>query len=211
MVAIKRGWIPGKLYNQMIKYRTKIYWTGGVFFILITAIMLLLVCPLLKSIAQESKQLENRKAELIAAKTLSSGLKDFKKNYQFYQNGLSQINDMLKQESLVDPEMPVQFINFIKKQAQELGISLKIIPLGAEEEKSKFWNYLNFRIEGTGRFNSLMQFTEKIEYGRWFIDIEQLSLSKQGISDQRSQKIPGSDSLRQINLLIKVYAQKQNQ
>ena len=191
-----------------MNYKKNLYFSIFLFLVLGLVSVLLWTYPLLRGVQQESRELRNKETELASAKVLSSGFKSIEKNYQFYRKGLQDIKDLLKQESLVDPEIPVNFINFLKEQATQLDISLKIFPLGVETKKSKFWNYLDFRIEGAGQFNSLMQFIEKLEYSHWFIEVTNFSLSRKGVSNPNEQESSQGGSLRQFNLLIRVYAQK---
>ena len=193
-----------------MSYRNKLYSIFSFFVLLVLVIFFTLFLPILRSIKHESVELSNKKAEIESIQTVASGLKEFKDNYKFYKKGLEEVDDLLKQESLMDPEMPIEFINFIKAQAQELNISLKLIPLGLEDKKSQFWNYLDFRIEATGDFNSLMQFINKLEYSHWFVETMNVSFSKKGTSDSMAQQDTLNNSSRQIRLLIKVYAQKHN-
>jgi len=191
-----------------MNFKQKIY--VSIFVIAIIFFLLLLFCifPTFRSIIETSEQLASRRQELASIESLRQNFDDFEKNFLFYKQGLEEMENLLERESLIDPEIPISFINFFKEQASDFNLALKISPMGFHQKEDGFWNYMNFRIEGTGRFIDIMRFFEKLENGRWLIEETSMSISRQEeFKPQPGQEIIADGDYVEINLLIKAYVQ----
>ena len=109
-----------------------------------------------------------------------------------------------KVESLfIDPEMPVEFINFLEKTAkdQNLSIDLSISPSPIGKD---LWPAIGFQINLAGFSPDVFKFLEKLSHSRYLIDIQSLEISK-----IEKEKTPiGKEILAgniKAGLLIKVY------
>ncbi|MBU1045677.1 hypothetical protein KJ616_00965 [Patescibacteria group bacterium] len=177
-------------------------------FVIILAVLLLFVfCifPALKAIASSSKELALRRQELASIEFLAQSFEDFEKNFQFYEEGLAEMDNLLQAESLIDPEIPVSFINFFKEEAANLNLVLKITPIAFNESKNEQWNYMSFRIDGKGKFVNIMKFLEKLENSRWLIKETSLDISSTEQIQGEEEPIFGGD-YAEIYLSIKAYA-----
>ncbi|MEA3452762.1 MAG: hypothetical protein U9Q96_00285 [Patescibacteria group bacterium] len=182
----------------------------SIFIIVIVFFSLLMFCimPTLRSIIETSDELASRREELASVELLSQNFDDFEKNFLSYEQGLEEMENLLEKESLIDPEIPISFINFFKEQASDFNLALKISPMGFHEKKSEFWDYMNFRIEGTGRFVDIMRFLEKLENGRWLIEEISININREEDFKYESGKETIADGdYVEINLLIKAYVQ----
>jgi len=170
-------------------------------------LIFLFLLPAIRGIVEESAQLTLQRKELASIELLADNFENFEENYRFYEEGLEEMENLLNQESLIDPEIPVSFINFFKEQATELNLDLKISPASFQEKKDRSWGYLTFRIDGAGESIDAMKFLVKLENSRWLVEVISLSIVKQkglkvGLPEGQER-----GGLVGINLLIKVYAQ----
>jgi len=188
-----------------MNYRQKLY--VSIFSIIFAVLLLFVFCilPALKAIASSSRELALRRQELAYIEYLAESFEDFEKNFQFYEDGLAEMEELLQRESLIDPEIPVSFINFFKEEASNLNLVLKIFPIAFHENKNGQWNYMSFKIEGKGRFIDIMNFLEKLENSRWLIsEVSFDILSSNETLAKEEPKFGGEYA--EIYLSIEVYA-----
>jgi len=191
-----------------MNFKQKIYLS--IFIVVIIFFLLFLFCilPAIRSIIETSEELSFRRQELASIESLSQNFNDFEKNFLSYKQGLEEMENLLERESLIDPEIPISFINFFKEQASDFNLALKISPMGLYEKEDEFWDYMNFRIEGTGRFVDIMRFLEKLENGRWLIEETSININREEeFRSQPEQEIAAEGDYVEINLLIKAYVQ----
>jgi len=185
-----------------MNHKAKIYSSVLIVVIFVFVLLFLVVFHLISNIKNNSKELINDKKELASVEYLTKSFKDFEKNFLLYEEGLKEMESLLSQESLIDPEIPIEFINFFKEKSSELELDLKITPIQEQVLGEDNWNYLKFRVTGTGRVDHIRNFFEKLENSKWLLSVEELSM----ISYQRG----ADDLLREyisINVTIKIYAQ----
>ena len=191
-----------------MNFQQKIYFSILLIAVIFFLLVLLCILPALRNIVETSSQLALRRQQLASIGLLSQNFEDFEKNFRSYEQGLEEMENLLKQESLIDPEIPISFINFFKEQAAGLNLALKISPTGLYQEGNGFWDYMSFRVDGTGRFTDMMRFVEKLENGRWLVEETSLNITRQ--EEFKIQSGEGTALMGdyvEINLLIKVYAQ----
>jgi hypothetical protein len=191
-----------------MNFRNKLY-----IFLAVTAGAILVLCfmiilPLSRSILTESKILEQERKKFASTELLAQNFENFEKNYQFYAAGLEEMNMLLTTEAFIDPELPIDFINFFKQQAEELNLSLKILPAPIEndDQDNDVPQKVIFRIEWVGNFLNTMRFVEKLENSRWLTEVISVSLSK--YSPVGREQVPQENGLVQANISIRVYAKK---
>ena len=189
-----------------MNYKQELY--ISIFSIILVTFLLFLFCisPSLKAIVSSSEELALRRQELASIEYMSQSFEDFEKNFQFYEQGLSEMDDLLQRESLIDPEIPVSFINFFKEEALNLDLVLKISPIIFNENDNGQWDFMSFRIEGKGKFVDIMSFLEKMENSRWLIKETSFDISNIEESAGQKGQSSGGDYV-QINSLIEAYAQ----
>ena len=190
-----------------MNFKQKIYLS--IFFMTAAFLLLLLLCvlPTLRSIANASNDLVARRQELASIEYLGQNFQDVEAKFRSYEKSLEDMDNLLKQESLIDPEIPVSFINFFREQADELDLALRIFPLEFHQKENEDWDYMDFRVSGVGRFIDMMKFFKKMENSDWLIEEQSLSITRQENLNVEQEILTKGDYV-DINLLIKVYAQE---
>jgi len=182
-------------------------------YLYLTAIVLIVIfCivfwirPIILSIFEKSAELEAKKKKLVSIELLADSLTEFEDNYYEYEKSLEDMRNILSSESVIDSEIPIEFINFFKEQAEEFNLVLKVVPL-ENSETDEFWQFLDFRIDGIGRYSNFRRFLQKLEYGYWLNQITSLSIRKESVT---GQELVSSEQRVKFNLTIRIYAQTKN-
>lgn len=183
-------------------FKSQLYLSILLIAIIVMGLFFFSICPTFSNIKQDSQNLLINKEELASIEYLTKSFEDFEKNFELYEDGLKEMEGLLSKESLIDPEIPIEFINFLKEQSQELDLSLKIIPLQDKNKIEEHWNALKFRVTGVGRVDHVRTFIEKIENSKWLLGIVDLTATtyKEGAEVSSRNYIS-------INLTVKIYAQ----
>lgn len=192
-----------------MKFKYKIYILLTILLGTFLALCFFVILPLVKEISLESKALEQEKNRLASARALVESFEDFEKNYQLYAQGLDQMNFLLTEEIFIDPELPINFINFFKEQADELDLSLKILPSPIKKDEKndeEKWQETGFRIEWVGNYLNTMRFIDKLENSRWLIEIISINMAKH--SPKGEEQALQEEATIQTSVFIRVYAKK---
>lgn len=184
----------------------------GNFYILIIFILLtfsftiFLNVSLIKDIQKDYKELNFQKQELCLFQKQIQEFESFKNDTGFYRLNLEKIEKLF-----IDEETPIDFIQFLEKQSEELGILIKISPITIMPEESDLWKNLGFRVNLTGSFPKCLAFLEKVQLGKWLSDVEKLEISRiteRDISTHKLENFFEGDVFFSINL--KAYIEEKN-
>jgi len=107
---------------------------------------------------------------------------------------LEKIDDLF-----ADPEVPIEFINFLEKNAGKSQLSIEISPMAKKETEP--WPSLSFQISTVGSFSNFLKFLEKLETGPYLIEISNLNVKKITEKELRSEKFE-TFSLSDVNALF---------
>lgn len=156
-----------------MKANKKIYISFLVFGTISILFVGLVIYPLLREIRKNSKELLEQKNNL---SSFSEGIKDLansKKAYEVYRQNLEKIDTLF-----VDPEVPIELINSLEKNASDAQLLIDISPLPTVKKGTDPWPSLSFQISAVGSFPSSLQFLEKLENGPYLIDVLNLNLKR---------------------------------
>lgn len=183
----------------MINPKRKIYFISILFIFLILGLVFCLISPLFSAIRKDSLGYLSQKENLISIEEKKKELTNIEKIYADAAPNLSKIDTFF-----INPEEPVEFINFLEKSAQELNLSIQISLMNKEGAK-KPWPEIYFQIQTTGSFSNFMKFLEKLESTSYLIEVENMDIK------MASEKQIGTGTLLglktgdiQINLNIKI-------
>lgn len=153
-----------------------------VIFLGISLIFLFLMIPyFLKKIQEKSEELVSLKKESVSLQKEMENLGQLEGIYQDYQPELVKIREML-----IDPEVPVEFINFMEENAQisEQEIEISLFP--QKKTKDEPWPALSVQVSTSGSSSGLLKFLEKLENSPYLIEILNLNIKKLADSDVES-------------------------
>lgn len=137
--------------------------------VMVLFLILFAIKPLLSQIKKESENFVMQKKELIELEVKIKNLQDFRSNFKQYQLNLEKIDSLF-----VDAAEPIEFIEFLEREAADSQLSIEIFPSGDRE----------FSLKLEGSFSSLSGFIERLEYGPYLI--KPLNLSIRKISNKKN-------------------------
>jgi hypothetical protein len=176
-------------------FKRKIYLTSFAF-LSFSVVLVFSSLYLFKGIQKEASELISLKREIALVQLKTKNFENFQKDYKAYQKNLKKMGDLLNYGLFIDPEIPVDFVNFLEKEANLANLETQISPAYLEKKEEDPWDFLAFRIKSTGDFQGLAQFIERLENCQWLIDIVSLEM-----------KFNEKKGAIETNLLIKAYAQ----
>lgn len=156
------------------------------FGIAIIIFIILVIYPLFTGIQKESDSLISQKKELLELETKTKNLKSFQRSSQGYLADFEKIEELL-----INPSEPINFIEFLEREAKEASLSIEILPFPLGKEENQLPS-MNFRLIIKGPFSNFLKFLEKLESALYLIDTLNLNATKR-------------DEEMEISLLIKVY------
>lgn len=144
--------------------------------ILTVIILLLAVCavrPLFLSIKQNSETLIAQKGTLAELEKRSENIKKFQLTYDIYQTNFKKIDQLF-----VDGEEPVDFIEFLEKEAARIKLAVDLTPINLKAGENDFWPSIGFQVDAAGSFQNFLKFLNKIEASPYLIALSDFSLNK---------------------------------
>ncbi|PIR71899.1 MAG: hypothetical protein COU42_03110 [Candidatus Nealsonbacteria bacterium CG10_big_fil_rev_8_21_14_0_10_36_24] len=175
-----------------------------VFGILTLLLIVFLVYPFLKDIQQVSDELILLREKLFLAKSEFEKSEQFKQGYKGLESDLNKI-----QQFFINPEVPIDLIEFWEKTAAGAGLSINIVPtsLSAVALESEPWSSLIFRLNLTGSFPNFLKFLQKTERGPYLIEVQDINVKKlteREIGSKGYENFSIGDVF--VNLVIKVFS-----
>ncbi|PIU16327.1 hypothetical protein COT20_00675 [bacterium (Candidatus Gribaldobacteria) CG08_land_8_20_14_0_20_39_15] len=163
----------------------------------------LVLFPLVKRIQINANNLDIQKNSLAIAEerngkleVLQKNIDNLKKNSQFVQN------------AFIDSSAPVQFMEFLEKQAQNHRLGLAASLFNLSDTKNDLWLAIGVRLEIEGQLADCLRFMETIENSHWVVAITRFDLQKikQKETTGEFQENPGAEIL--LSLDIKAFSGK---
>ena len=181
-----------------------------IFFILITIIliafslMFLLVISLIKDIRKNSQEFLLEKKALTLVEREFQEFEDFERNSAFYQSNLEKLDKLF-----LNPEVPVDFIQFLEEESKNIGLLIKISPSIITSRKSDPWESIGFQVLLTGSFPNCLKFLEKLQVSPWLLEIQMTEVKR--ITEKELQLERLKDfSLGDVffSIILKVYTKE---
>ena len=181
--------------------KNKIYfWL--IIFIGISLFFLVFIIPeLLGEIRKNSEDFVSLKGDLILLEKEKKNLNELEKVYQSHQSSLEKIDTLF-----IDPKMPLDFLNFLEKEAQLSNLKIEISLTSTIKKETDPWPSLSFRISTYGSLSNFLKFLGKIENSPYLIKIGDLNIKRLAEKDVQIIKYPGilAGDI-ETSLLIKVF------
>ncbi len=186
----------------------KIYISIGIFGVLVLILIVFVIYPALSNIQKNSEDLTSQKSNLIS---LQKEIKIFTETKSSYENSQENIDKVDK--LFVDPENPIDFLNFLDKTSKIYNLKTEVLSLVVNKtstnptEKTDFWPSISLQISGFGSFSNLLKFLENLESSPYLIEIININIKRLTEDELKEEKLK-MFSLGDIKaeFLIKVYS-----
>lgn len=169
----------------------KIKTSVAIFFSLVVLINVFVVYPIFKNIKDDSQSLISEKNRLLSLNKKIEDLKKFDVLYKDRKEILKQINSLF-----IDPEVPVDFINFLERTGSQSSVNVEINPFSVGKDNKNSWPFLNFQATVSGPFASFLLFLEKIENSPYLIEIQSLTIGQPTEAGQPTGNIKATISFK---------------
>jgi hypothetical protein len=154
---------------------------SSIFFSLfILLILFFLILPNFKEIKRISKEISQTKLKLEGITKRQEEIEKFKKLSPEIKENLSKFEN-----SFVNKEIPIDFVEFLEKMAKDLKIPIQISILSSSKDS------ISFQIKGAGAPENVFEFIEKIENCNYLIQIERMRISKLSEAELKTEEFKG--------------------
>ena len=182
----------------MTKSIKKIYLLIAIFLGINILLCVFIIFFFLKPIKDSSQSFLEAREKL---SFLTSQAKDFEKIKNFYTKHKSDFEKI--DNAFINPDAPIDFINFLEKNAQDCQLQLKINSLIREQTKEGAMPGLFFQININGLFSNLLRFINRIEKGQYLVEITDFNIQFFRQDDSNADLL---NSESQILLTIKAFS-----
>jgi len=164
-------------------------------------LVVFLIYPLFNEIIKNSQDLISEKNNIITLETQVKEIENFKENYETYKKDLEKIDNLF-----IDPDNPVNFIEFLESAASNSGVSLKISSVPTYTESQKVTqNFITLQFASTGDFSKILGFIKKIEEGPYLIEITNLTIGNPKETEGGAQIAPPAKTTKPAKVTPEVY------
>lgn len=181
----------------------KISTTIFIFSIMLLALIIFGVWPLVEGIVKDSSDLISTKNKISTFNVQVTKVEYFENNYENYRSNLEKINQLF-----IDPTDPVDFIKFLENTASEYKINMQMSLPPAPSSTEIVQDFIIFQLSLKGDFSDISSFINKIEFGPYLIEVEDLTIQNQ----ENNQKEKNSKQILYKNsasLNIKVFTKNE--
>lgn len=140
-----------------------------------------------------SEEFLNIKKEIASMVKKQENFSEWQQRYLLLQPDLEEMERVL-----VEPETPIDFVQFLEKEAEDSELLIKISLVSSKEKPATSFSPLSFKLILSGSFPDCLQFLDKLETAPYLIDINGLNLRAQAKEQPFGQV--------ELELLIKVLA-----
>ena len=140
-------------------------------------IVVFVICPLFQGIGVASDEFILTRKELSLSENELEKSEQFKDTYAKLETDLNKISQLF-----VNPEVPIDLIEFWEKLAGQSQLSIDIAPISLAAKKEDVWGSLGFRINLEGPFLDFLKFLQKTESCPYLSEVQNLSVKKLEVS-----------------------------
>ena len=127
---------------------------------------------LFNQLKQETENLTSCKNVLAALEQRIQNFKNFRAFSKSSQENFEKMDALF-----INPAEPVNFIEFLEKQAVDSSLSIEISPV-LSKEIEEAWPSMCFQINLRGDFPDFLQFFEKLETSHYLIELLNLHITR---------------------------------
>ncbi len=162
--------------------RNKISISLIIFFFSVILLIIFVIYPFFGKIKESSKEVILQKRNITTLQLKIENLENFKSLYEEYRPSLEKIDNLF-----IDSKVPVKFIAFLEKTAEETQVEIKISSISLGENANDPWSFNAFQITSNSSFSAFLKFLEKLETSPYLVKIQNLNihrLTKKEISSE---------------------------
>jgi len=157
----------------MIQSKQKIKASVALFVIAFILLIIFGVCPAVSKLKAVSKNLSEQKGKFIFLEEQIKVLDDFQKSDSVYQQHINKLNT-----SFIYAQAPIEFIEFLEKEASKNNLQAVISSVSNVSEKKGSRLIMVFQATFSGSFPNVYNFLRKIEQSPWLIKIDQATIER---------------------------------
>jgi Tfp pilus assembly protein PilO len=110
---------------------------------------------------------------LFSLKENQKDLEELRKDYQSLKQDLEKIDSLF-----LEPDNPVNFLNYLEKTALSSGVSIKTSGLSFKSDDGEPWPYLTLVVSFSSDFSNSSQFLARLGNSPFLVQIEGLNIKK---------------------------------
>ena len=188
----------------MIILKRKIFFILIAIILIVFSLMLLLVISLMKDIQRNSQEFLLERKTLAAMEREFQEFENFEKNAAFYQSNLEKLDKLF-----LNPEVPIDFIQFLEEESKNVDLLIKISPSIITSRESDPWESIGFQILLTGSFPNCLKFLEKLQVSPWLLEVQRTEVRRIAEKEFQLEKLEGF-SLGDVSfsIILKVYTKE---
>lgn len=186
-----------------MKHKDSIILASLIFLIILVALIYFMVQEVYKitqTIEEIKKVSLQRHVQMLKVESFGQ-----KSNYQVFKEQIDFIKSTLFENLFIDPEVPIDFVTFVEKEAQNFGLEMKLSPYRFQttaslkkkkKEAKNLWNFVGYQIKISSiNFQNLYRFLKRLENSKWLLEMHYC-------------EIKPKDQNLEATIILKVYAQK---
>lgn len=153
---------------------------------------LFLISLLFKGVRNSSETFSLEKEKITSLSEEKENRKKMENLYRNYQPDIDRIEKVF-----IDPDVPIEFINFLEETAGASQSQVKILSMTKKTDQKDPWPNLLFQISVTGLFSNFSKFLEKLENSPYLIETIELSsraLSEKELKSKEFENLPLADT-----------------
>lgn len=181
----------------MLSARQKIKIDVVVLILFFILVVFLAIIPLCSRLLSNSKNLAAKKSALVFLGEQIEVLNNFQNSGFEYRQKINKLDS-----SFVSEEAPIEFIEFLEKEALAQNLKISLSSGTGVPEKKENRITIGFQARITGKFPDALVFLEKIEKSPWLIKIEQINIDRTSEESEMYSSAPVKNKPGEITLNI---------
>ena len=177
--------------------RNKIYFASLVLIIIVFAIIFFLDMPILASVHKDMQTLQSLKMSLAFLDQRKKNFEDFQTDYEKSKPVL-----MKADSYLVNYDAPIRFLEFLEREAQLTGVSLKITRIVPSGGKGSLAKNIKFTLYLNGSYPLALRFFKKLEASPYLITVQNIQI-RRSVGKREALSPSPRDVVFIINIIVK--------
>ncbi len=180
--------------QKKIHISIAVFLTIGILFLASAAVLII------RSIQKNSEEFVSQKKELISVQKEIETFTEAKSRYESSKESIDKIDKLF-----IDPENPIDFLNFLNKNAESHNLKIKTSPLSSGSKEIDPWPSISFQVSSSGSFSNSMKFLRTLELSPYLIEMSTTNIKNLTEGEIGAKGLGMSLDNVNANFLMKVY------